>query len=207
MQLTSTHFLKKIFEDELIFKLNETLLVSQESASQEVQAESNTHPDLAAVPAVELEVALPKPVPAASPATLPSPEHPPKESTLGRFKQKVLLIVNDSTHAVLNDIDREFLEKVLGAVELRLEDVDLLNIATLNTADLKSHLNSKSLHHLITFGVPLTRLRLEILLVPYQIKQVEGVNLLFADTLASIQQDRARKSAFWGCLKKMFDIK
>lgn len=122
------------------------------------------------------------------------------------YKQKVLLLVSEPQAELLREADLVFLEKVLAAVQLTLKDVDILNIDSLKGTDFKPLLAAKSLHHVITFGVPLTRLRLEILLVPYQIKQLEGINFLYADSLASLQQDVNRKRAFWSCIKQMFNV-
>ncbi|MFN8354722.1 MAG: hypothetical protein U0Y10_09760 [Spirosomataceae bacterium] len=123
------------------------------------------------------------------------------------YSQKVLILISEPKHSVLSESDADFLEKVLKAVNLTSAEVDFINIDKVDKqADFKDMLSAKQVHHFLTFGVPLKRLKLEILLVPYQIKQVEGINFLYADPLATIQQDVAKKKALWVCLKKLFGM-
>lgn len=133
----------------------------------------------------------------------------PSQSTfvsLG-FQQKVLILVSEPKAKTLNEADAGFLEKILNAVNLDMAKADFINIDALDKqTDFKDMLSTKTVHHFITFGVPLKRLKLEILLVPYQIKPVEGINFLFADPLSVLQSDVSKKKALWLCLKKMFSV-
>ncbi len=123
------------------------------------------------------------------------------------YQQKVLILVSEPKAKTLNEADAGFLEKILSAVNLDMAKVDFINIDALDKqTDFKDMLSSKTVHHFITFGVPLKRLKLEILLVPYQIKPVEGINFLFADPLSTLQSDISKKKALWLCLKKMFSV-
>lgn len=123
------------------------------------------------------------------------------------YQQKVLILVSEPKAKSLNATDADFLEKILKAVHLSMEEVDFINIDALDKqSNFKDMLSAKTVHHFISFGVALKRLSLEILLVPYQIKPIEGINFLYADPLAALQTDVNKKKALWLCLKKMFAV-
>jgi DNA polymerase III psi subunit len=110
--------------------------------------------------------------------------------------QKVLVLVNTETEKV-------FLNKILGAINLDLSNVNLLILSELDNKNLKSILQQNLLTQLVTFGVPLVKINIEILLTPYQIREVEGVKLLYSDALAEIENDIPKKKALWNALKSM----
>ncbi len=99
----------------------------------------------------------------------------------------------------------ELLDKILKSVHLVLEDVELLDLAKLKGENIKEILLQKHVKQIITFGVPLTKLNLQILLTPYQIREADGVRFLYADTFAELATDVARKKMLWGCLKALFN--
>jgi DNA polymerase III psi subunit len=112
--------------------------------------------------------------------------------------QKVLVLVNTIT-----DSEKVFLNKILGAINLDLSNVNLLILSELDNKNLKSILQQNLLTQLVTFGVPLVKINIEILLTPYQIREVEGVKLLYSDALSEIENDIPKKKALWNALKSM----
>ena len=56
-----------------------------------------------------------------------------------------------------------------------------------------------------TFGVPLIKLQLDMLLIPYTPKLVEGIWFLLTDPLVVIEADRDLKRKLWQALQKMFE--
>jgi DNA polymerase III psi subunit len=112
--------------------------------------------------------------------------------------QKVLVLVN-----AITEPEKLFLNKILGAINLDLSNVNLLILSELDNKNLKSILQQNLLTQLVTFGVPLVKINIEILLTPYQIREVEGVKLLYSDSLSEIENDIPKKTALWKALKAM----
>lgn len=114
-------------------------------------------------------------------------------------KHQVLIVV-----ATLSVAEKALLTKILAAVNLQMNQVDILNLSEIAQADLRAVLTQKSLQQLITFGVSLFKIKLEIPLTPYQVRAVQGIKFLYADPLEQIDSDVALKRALWTALKQMF---
>ncbi len=120
------------------------------------------------------------------------------------------LIAPSISHQVLvltdefSPSDAVFLDKVLKAVGLSLESVDVMKLEGAKQIDFKPELRAKKIHHFMSFGVPFLKVNLDIMMNRYDIKVIRGINFLFADPLAVIQEDDKLKRALWGCLKTIF---
>lgn len=114
-------------------------------------------------------------------------------------KQKVIVLVNQ-----LNQTDSELLGKILGAVKLDLQSVDVIELDKIGDVDLSQIFTQKSVNQLITFGINLLKVNLEVKLAPYQILENQGVKFIYSDSLTDIQNDVPKKKALWGSLKEMF---
>ena len=97
-----------------------------------------------------------------------------------------------------------FLEKVLKAVNLNLDGVDILNLSGAKQMDFRPLLRNKKVHHIISFGVPFIQINLEIMMNRYDPKQIAGVNFLLSESLDIVQSDDKNKRALWNCLKSIF---
>ncbi|MBO0951132.1 hypothetical protein J2I46_21280 [Fibrella sp. HMF5405] len=116
------------------------------------------------------------------------------------ISQKVLILVDDD----LLPSDLLFLEKILKAVHLDVNGVDLLNVHGTTAINFAELLAGKYIHHFFTFGVPFTRLNLDIMMDRYQPVRFEGITFLMADPLPAIEADVALKKKLWESLKKIF---
>ncbi len=114
-------------------------------------------------------------------------------------KQKVLIISSS-----LNPVESELLGKILGAVKLDLQSVDILELAQNKSVDLSQIFIQKFVNQVITFGVNLSELNLDVSLKPYQMLEKQGIKFIYSDTLLDIQNDIPKKKALWGSLKEMF---
>ncbi|MEZ0483806.1 hypothetical protein [Fibrella aquatica] len=150
-------------------------------------------------PEIEQLAALIEP----EPTPVPEPEIV-KESRPATplISQKVLILVDED----LLPSDLLFLEKVLKAVHLDIQGVDLLNVhgQGIKDVDFGQLLSGKYIHHFFTFGVPFTRLNLDIMMDRYQPVRFEGITFLMADTLPAIEADVVLKKKLWESLKKVF---
>jgi len=137
-------------------------------------------------------------LPPAAPATVPLP--PALSPLLPAYRQTILLTDRPSPD------DLDFLSNILKAVSLTLDDVDLLDLQKMKGQDFKPLLENKSAHQFISFGVGLKKLNLDLVLVPYRITPVEGIQFLLTDPLAVIQTDKAKKKALWINLQVLFGL-
>jgi DNA polymerase III psi subunit len=114
-------------------------------------------------------------------------------------KQKVVIVLTS-----LNPTDSELLGKILGAVKLDLQSVDIIELDKNQEINLSQIFIQKSVNQLITFGINLSKVRLDVLLNSYQILEKQGIKFIYSDSLTSIQNDIPKKKALWGSLKEMF---
>ena len=114
-------------------------------------------------------------------------------------KQKVVIILTS-----LNSTDSELLGKILGAVKLDLQSVDIIELAKNKDVDLSQIFIQSSVNQLITFGIDLSELKLNVSLSPYQILEKQGIKFIYSDALSDIQNDIPKKKLLWGSLKAMF---
>jgi len=177
---------------QLLFQ-NETLYRAQEVAAiEKIVAEVAT--TMVEEPSTEI-VSIVEPI--SSPV---SP--PPIPMDLPTLNHQILILVDESpAMAAGNTI---FLEKVLKAVHLNLDGVDILNLAGKKQGDFRTVLENKKVHHIISFGVPFIQINLEIMMNRYDPKQIGGVNFLLAEPLEIVRTDDNNKRALWNCLKIIF---
>ncbi|MFC5411627.1 hypothetical protein ACFPMF_20060 [Larkinella bovis] len=151
-------------------------------------------------------VALPEPEPVplvtAQPKAVPQPvsisETPaPKPAA---EKPKVLLLIDEE----LTPSELIFLENILKAIHLNLNEIDMLNLAGSGLVDFHSVLENKRLHHFISFGVPFKTIHLNIQMDRYQPVRIFGITFLLADSLAAIEADQKLKRKLWAVLKQVF---
>lgn len=179
---------------QLLFQ-NETLY-----RSQEVEAVEKIVAEVAATIVAEAPSA-----PLAAKPTIPTaPVTPPTQPQLvtPNLSHQILILVNEAP--AMSPSNTIFLEKVLKAVRLNLDGVDILNLSGAKQMDFKPLIQNKKVHHFISFGVPFIQINLELMMNRYDPKRIAGVNFLLAESLDIIQADDKNKRALWNALKKMF---
>lgn len=112
---------------------------------------------------------------------------------------RVVILVDDCS-----DADQALLGKILTAVKLNLNQVDLVRLADLSQMNARTAFSQNLISHFITFGVALQKIRLEIPLNPYQTKEIKNIRFLFSDALSELQNDVEKKKALWRALQEMF---
>ena len=120
------------------------------------------------------------------------------------LNHKVLILIDEPKQRDMLVSEALFLDNVLKAVGHSSENSDILNFSFLSGPDARSVLSEKRINYFITFGVPLIKLHLDLLLPPYTPKQVEGIWFLLTDPLPVIEADRDLKKKLWTALKQMF---
>ena len=124
------------------------------------------------------------------------------EKASGAFARKVGVLILEESGSAAN---RDFLEKVLLAAQLKLTDDTLLaEIPAAELCQIAPDLQEKKPEYLLVFGIPPTQLGLSIAFHPYQVTHFYGCNWLFADKLSTLSSDVAKKKLLWTALQKMF---
>lgn len=179
---------------QLLFQ-NETLYRSQEVEAIEKMVAEVAATMVTEAPGKPLEVKPPAPVAPVPPPVLPQLVTP-------TLNHQILVLVNEAP--AMSPSNTIFLEKVLKAVNLNLDGVDILNLSGAKQMDFRPLLQNKKVHHFISFGVPFIQINLEIMMNRYDPKRIAGVNFLLAESLEIIQTDDKNKRALWTALKKLF---
>ena len=96
------------------------------------------------------------------------------------------------------------MEKILKAVSLNIDGVDILNLNGARDIDFAAMVQDKHIHHFITFGVPFSRIKLDIAMDRYHPVRFFGINFLMADSLPTIEADQNLKRRLWGALQQVF---
>ncbi len=204
-----TAFLQQLFSQEQLFLVSSDLSV-QETTQEErspVQDVPPTVPFVEEVPEKPTVAETPEPMvapPAATPPVISLPEKPdavPAEPSSVTLHHQVLLLTENPS---LQDLD--LLQNILKSVNLSLDTVDLLDLSQVSVSEHQNLLSGKMVHHVLTFGVPLKKIGLQIFLMPYQVRNVHEINFVMVDYLKDFHEDKAKKKALWMVLKQLFGV-
>ena len=111
-----------------------------------------------------------------------------------------VLILTDT----ISESEKALLVKILGAIGLMLDQVDLVELSKVQTLDYQSFLSQNVTKKFVSFGVGLGKINWNILLNIYQPKNVAGVDFLLSDELRVLETSRELKQTLWDALKSMF---
>ncbi|MBA4852600.1 DNA polymerase III subunit psi [Emticicia sp. BO119] len=183
-----------LFNKETLYKNPQTGIDSEkeivaekkETSSAEETPEVFSTPKVAPTPPPVLVAEAPKPV---VPVTIPL-----------KLNHKVLVISE-----VISEDEKGLLSKILRAVGLSLAQIDLIEIQKTQQIDYPSFIEQKITAKFISFGVGLSKLNWDLMLVPYEIRTVSGIDFLLAHDLGVIAADTKLKKDLWAALQKMFN--
>lgn len=116
-----------------------------------------------------------------------------------KFRNQVLILTD-----TISESEKALLAKILGAIGLTLDQVDLVELSKVQTLDYQSFLSQNVTKKFVSFGVGLGKINWNILLNIYQPKNIAGVDFLLSDELRVLEADRNLKQTLWGALKAMF---
>lgn len=122
----------------------------------------------------------------------------------GKNLRKLLVLVEDPAHPVMERADGLFLKDVLKAVQYTFDDVAIVNIAHCRTEADWDAVNAISYTHFFSFGVSHAKLPTTRTLAPYELERSGEKFFLKTDKLSVLRSERARKITLWNLLKKMF---
>ncbi|RIV18439.1 hypothetical protein DYU11_28080 [Fibrisoma montanum] len=206
-------FYQLLYQQEQLYRLPNDTWVAPPSVRQDQPADIDTllvdTPDSVVI-AVEPMPAPVAPQPEPLPQSQPRPLVPPvaqpvlpvipEPVNVPQLNHKVLLLADEE----LDPSNLLFLEKILKAVNLNINGVDLLNLHGVRDMDFAELLRGKFINHFITFGVPFERIHLDIMMDRYQPVRFEGITFLMADSLPTIEADLNLKRRLWAALQRIF---
>ncbi|GGM97394.1 hypothetical protein GCM10010967_33980 [Dyadobacter beijingensis] len=214
-----------LYQHETLFQLEDRLLPVTPAVEEPqpeppiptpatVQADAPTLPATPAIPASALPATPTVQTPPATPAiaaqppaqAAPAQTPVPPAVAFPALNHKVLVLIDEEKQEEMIMSEALFLDSILKAVGHSLETSDILNFSYLPGQDARTVLSGKKTNFFISFGVPLIKLHLDLLLVPYTHKMVEGIWFLLADPLVVVEADRNLKKKLWQALQKMFEI-
>ena len=187
----------------MLFRVNEPEIVEafEEEKAAEVVVSEEKVPIEVPVSAEERGETTPSP-----PVTVPTPASSRLVVAFPALQHRILILVDEKSQSDLLPSDALLLENILKATGHAAAETDILNFSYIPQADARTVLATKSTNYFISFGVPLIKLQLDLLLPPYTPKQIEGIWFLLAEPLSDIDADKARKKRLWLALKKMFAV-
>jgi len=220
MEQSSVALFQILYQNETLFQLEDRVLPAlpvPEVAEQteppvpepaQVQAPVPTLPTTPAVPVqppVATSPALPQTPAVTTPPVVNAPVTP-QAHAFPALKHKVLVLTDEPKQKDMLMSEALFLDNILKAVGHSLETSDVLNFSFMPGQDARTVLSGKKTNYFISFGVPLIKLNLDLLLVPYTPKNLEGIWFLLVDPLVVIEADRNLKKKLWQALQKMFEM-
>ncbi len=204
----SAAFYKTFFQYDTLFRVEEPAAaerveeekVAELPVSEKVPSDPAEIIPAPAVEKTEITIEVPLPTPIHTPEIVrPAIQFPV-------LQHSILVLMDEKKQADLLPSDALLLENILKATGHSITETDILNLSTLPSSDARAVLATKSTNYFITFGVPLIKLQLDLLLPPYTPKYIEGIWFLLADPLSVIDADKALKKRLWQALKKMFEV-
>lgn len=125
-----------------------------------------------------------------------------KEAALSGYSndKPTVIVYNQMTAA-----DKDLLYKILGAVKLTEEHFTTLSLSDMPAAFL-SHLRGTACQKLLIFGARPADLQLQVNTAPYKAFHLNGVEVLFAHSLADVAVNKEYKGALWNALKEMYNL-
>lgn len=124
-------------------------------------------------------------------------------SYLGGNVKNIVLVVNNAEATYLTDEQTLFLTSILSACKLTLNDVAILNFASLSFPPDQAIMELKA-KSVLLFDVPPTDFELPIHFPHYQLQPFKECTYLSAPSLSILEADVTQKKAFWNSLKKLF---
>lgn len=125
---------------------------------------------------------------------------------LGKNQRRIALVVRSSEALYLPEAALEFLMGILGACQLTMADVALVNLHQQPDTGYQQLTEALQAEKIFLFGTSPADLQLPLDFPFYQIQRYNNQVYLAAPPLAQLQQDRMEKSKLWSCLKQIFSL-
>lgn len=125
---------------------------------------------------------------------------------LGGNRRKIALVVDYRDERFLPAGPLKFLQGILNACNLNLEDVAIVNKSTLSTSaydNWNAHLQSNVI---LLFGMNPESIGVPLHFPFFQIQSFNNIRFLSSPSLEELENDKLLKSKLWLCLKNLFSL-
>ena len=149
------------------------------------------------------------PKPAAKPAAVNKDEAEDtadRIASLGNNRKNILVAVHESSHPFLADDELNFLIAILGACNISMEDIALVNCCN-NAATVYEKLNGQFSPAIILFlGTEPQDLGFPVQIPQFRVQNYNAQQYLCAPSLQKLSSDKEAKKQLWTALKQLFSI-
>jgi hypothetical protein len=125
---------------------------------------------------------------------------------LGKNEQNILLLVNDGEHKFLGDEELTLLLNILGACNINMQHVALVNAAHYTAISSEEIEEVFAPKFLLFFGTEPQQFEYPLQIPMYKIQAYNSKKFLTAPDLNTLQQNKEEKKKLWLALKELFAI-
>jgi hypothetical protein len=104
----------------------------------------------------------------------------------------------------LNSIEKEFLLKILLAVDFTIKDIAILDVTAYKDLSLKRLKDFFGCRTIIAFGIDPIFINIEKAISHYEPVMIENTHFLFTENLITIESDENHKRSLWSSMQKIF---
>lgn len=127
---------------------------------------------------------------------------------IGDNRKKITLLVETTTPEIPSP-DFQFLNNLLKACKLSLEDVAIISCSK-ERPSIKQVKQQLEPREVLLFGINPVSIAVPINFPTFKIQEYDGINYLYAPALGDINRDsedgKLLKSKLWVCLKQLFQL-
>ncbi|MEO5945721.1 MAG: hypothetical protein ABIP79_02815 [Chitinophagaceae bacterium] len=126
--------------------------------------------------------------------------------SLGSNKKKILILVKSEEAVHLPENQLTFLTGILGACNLSLADVAIVNTKNHPDVSYKELTTFFCSKIVLLFDIEPAAFGLPMSFPFYQIQAFAGNSFLYSPSLKDLEYDKIEKSKLWVCLKRLFNL-
>ena len=138
--------------------------------------------------------------------TEPTAEKSAPLPVMGKNRRKISWIVNYAGKETLPAAPLRFLQDVMQACRLSMDDISILNLSQLpatSYTNWNAHLQSDTV---ILLGPAPSEVGVPLIFPHFQIQSHNKIKFLAAPSLEELENDKLLKSKLWVCLKTVFNL-
>ena len=125
---------------------------------------------------------------------------------LGENKKNIVIVVNYKDAAQIPDKQLSFLTKLLGACNLNLADVAILNFHNYKSSDFDNISRYFYPKVVLLFDLEPGEFGMPMLFPQFQVQKYKDAVYVSSPSLENIEPDKTLKGQLWICLKKIFNL-
>ena len=129
-----------------------------------------------------------------------------KKNAFGRNQKGIIIVYSNNVKEFSPENAKDFLEKIIKAIGLNLEEDTLCIPLTQDTPCSFRSLTEFNVKHLFVFGLTPREMGIQAKVANYEPVRLNNCNFFFADNLYELSTNQNKKRALWNYLKNTFLI-